>query len=433
MTDILTLFCLVDGETTSKAFPVDISSTSTIGHLKKLIKAEKTPRFDDVAADELTLWQVSIHTSDDDDVEEAPVELDKLNEKKKLSPAKSLSKLFVGSLPEETVHILIQRPPSADAMRVMVRVLTYPTLHIPWTVNANTATRESLLATIFNTLPALKTDGVKLTVHYSVQEDLSQQQCSEDLEDDNKLQDVLRYNHRRNVHDLKLMISTGNKAFNQVEWTDLPKFWGIDNYPSFGPIGHTDFGSCEKEWNVLMEQLSGFVKGNICLRNERESSAYVLSFIARARMLYPELRLDCETPLNGSYGHGKADIGVHAIGTDNASHTIGITEVKISKTIKNGLAQNGAQLEATNAAPTLSTVVSYGIVTDAKEWYFLRCTMKADTPIPVIQCSKIETVIDYTKEDWDAKAKIVFSSIVWLFQQMAEEVEKRGSSKKSRV
>ncbi|KAF9952558.1 hypothetical protein BGZ70_000572 [Mortierella alpina] len=113
MTDTLTLFCLVDGETTLKAFPVDISSTGTVGHLKKLIKAEKAPRFDDVAADELTLWQVSIPSSDDDDDEEVPVALDKLNEKKKLSPAKLLSRLFVHSPPDETVHIFIQRPPSA--------------------------------------------------------------------------------------------------------------------------------------------------------------------------------------------------------------------------------------------------------------------------------------------------------------------------------
>lgn len=39
-TNTLTLFCLVDGEATSKAFPVDIESRKTIGDLKKLIKAE---------------------------------------------------------------------------------------------------------------------------------------------------------------------------------------------------------------------------------------------------------------------------------------------------------------------------------------------------------------------------------------------------------
>ncbi|KFH72875.1 hypothetical protein MVEG_00100 [Podila verticillata NRRL 6337] len=53
----LTLLCLVDGEATSRAFSVDIDRTKSVDHLKKLIKSEKTPRFDDVAADELTLWR----------------------------------------------------------------------------------------------------------------------------------------------------------------------------------------------------------------------------------------------------------------------------------------------------------------------------------------------------------------------------------------
>src|SRR6202012_5301589 len=61
MTDIrMSLFCLVDEEATSNAFSVKISSDNTVDDLKNLIKAKKTPRFDDVAADELTLWRVSV-------------------------------------------------------------------------------------------------------------------------------------------------------------------------------------------------------------------------------------------------------------------------------------------------------------------------------------------------------------------------------------
>ncbi|KAF9915797.1 hypothetical protein BGZ65_000561, partial [Modicella reniformis] len=47
----LNFLCLVNGESTS--FPVEIEPTKTI-------EAKKTPRFDDFAADELTLWRVSI-------------------------------------------------------------------------------------------------------------------------------------------------------------------------------------------------------------------------------------------------------------------------------------------------------------------------------------------------------------------------------------
>ncbi|KAK5796917.1 hypothetical protein F5H01DRAFT_418729 [Linnemannia elongata] len=111
----LTLFCLVDGEATSNAFPVEIESTKTIGHLKKLIKAEKAPRFDDVAADELTLWRVSIHDDDDNDL---PVLLDSVPVKKKLRATNKLFMVFDADLPEDTIHVIVQRPlPAAKRER----------------------------------------------------------------------------------------------------------------------------------------------------------------------------------------------------------------------------------------------------------------------------------------------------------------------------
>lgn len=107
----LTLFCLVDGEATSQAFSVDIEQTKTVDQLKKVIKTEKAPRFDDVAADELTLWRVSIPIVEEDD--ELPILLDNVDDKvkKKLGPATRLSKVFPEDLPEETIQVIVQRPP----------------------------------------------------------------------------------------------------------------------------------------------------------------------------------------------------------------------------------------------------------------------------------------------------------------------------------
>ncbi|KAH7055029.1 hypothetical protein BKA57DRAFT_452799, partial [Linnemannia elongata] len=108
----ISLFCLVDGEATSNAFPAEIESTKTIGDLKKLIKTEKAPRFDDVAADELTLWRVSISDDDDNDL---PVLLDSVPEKKKLKATTRLLKVFDTELPDDTIHIIVQRPPQVHA------------------------------------------------------------------------------------------------------------------------------------------------------------------------------------------------------------------------------------------------------------------------------------------------------------------------------
>ncbi|KAI8349234.1 hypothetical protein B0O80DRAFT_165799 [Mortierella sp. GBAus27b] len=104
----LTLFCLVEGEAMGNVFPVSTSSAAAVGELKDFIKTKKAPRFDDIAADELTLWKVCIAIPDD---EEILILLDRLNEKKKLGPATRISKVFTEELPEETVHIVVQRPP----------------------------------------------------------------------------------------------------------------------------------------------------------------------------------------------------------------------------------------------------------------------------------------------------------------------------------
>ncbi|KAI7829508.1 hypothetical protein BC939DRAFT_9949 [Gamsiella multidivaricata] len=103
----LKLFCLVEGESTSRAFPLSVPSTQTVGDLKKLIKTEKTIAFSDVDAGRITLWLVTIPN----DAEEVPIRLDTLNEKKKLRPTSVLSKVFSEGTPKNTIHIIVQRPP----------------------------------------------------------------------------------------------------------------------------------------------------------------------------------------------------------------------------------------------------------------------------------------------------------------------------------
>ncbi|KAF9191289.1 hypothetical protein BGZ49_003564 [Haplosporangium sp. Z 27] len=63
---INTVFCVIDGETISQAFPVSYNSRNTfIGELKDTIKAITSPTFDDIPARNLTLWEVSIPVHED--------------------------------------------------------------------------------------------------------------------------------------------------------------------------------------------------------------------------------------------------------------------------------------------------------------------------------------------------------------------------------
>ncbi|KAF9113277.1 hypothetical protein BGW39_003817, partial [Mortierella sp. 14UC] len=116
MTDnLLTLNCLVDGLPTSRAFSIKISFADTVGDLKKLIKLEQTPAFDDITVDQLNLWCVSI--PDDDDEDEIPIVLDNVNnkDKKKLRATRGLLEVFPDKPPKNTIHVIVQRPPQVHA------------------------------------------------------------------------------------------------------------------------------------------------------------------------------------------------------------------------------------------------------------------------------------------------------------------------------
>ena len=70
----ITLFCLVKGNTTANAFEVDIEKDKSISHLKKVIKAEKAPEFDNFPVDRLKLWKMSIPGDQDDQLRHLSLE-----------------------------------------------------------------------------------------------------------------------------------------------------------------------------------------------------------------------------------------------------------------------------------------------------------------------------------------------------------------------
>ncbi|KAI8359578.1 hypothetical protein B0O80DRAFT_233929 [Mortierella sp. GBAus27b] len=112
MTDThLTLFCLVNGETTS--FPVAIESTKTIGDLKDLIKTKQTPDFDDIAAKSLTLWRVSLPVVPKKD--RKAISLAEVPSKEELDETDDISDVFEEKPPKKTIHIIVQRPPQVHA------------------------------------------------------------------------------------------------------------------------------------------------------------------------------------------------------------------------------------------------------------------------------------------------------------------------------
>ena len=105
----ITLLCLVKGNTTASAFPVDINKDQLVGHLKEAIKAKKHKTFHDVEADELRLWKVPIS---DDHVD--PLSNLSLEDSDELLAIRKISKYFPDSPPEEHIHVLVE-PPETSA------------------------------------------------------------------------------------------------------------------------------------------------------------------------------------------------------------------------------------------------------------------------------------------------------------------------------
>ncbi|KAF9976083.1 hypothetical protein BGZ65_007980, partial [Modicella reniformis] len=124
----LALFCLVDGESTSRALSVKVPSSDTVGGLKNLIKAQMSPVFDDLTANELKLWRVSHPVIAAN--KHNPILLSAIDSATELDPTDDLSDVFEEKPPKKTIHIIVQRPPpglsEADVLAMtlpMIRLL----------------------------------------------------------------------------------------------------------------------------------------------------------------------------------------------------------------------------------------------------------------------------------------------------------------------
>ena len=115
--------------------------------------------------------------------------------------------------------------------------------------------------------------------------------------------------------------------------------------------------------------------------NEASKSQYVCSYLVAGANLYEgKFELRPEKNITGPNGHGPVDFAIDLLQT---AKTVGVTEVKDEDIFK-GIAQNAVQLESalSNRKRKASemeegdvfTGKTFGIITDAKEWYFMECS-----------------------------------------------------------
>ena len=106
----ITLLCLVKGNTLANAFPVHIDGNSLVGDLKKVIKAEKAPEFDNFAADRLKLWNVKIPNDRNDLLSNLS-----LDDKDELLATRDIGDYWTEKPLKKHIHVLVEPPGTATA------------------------------------------------------------------------------------------------------------------------------------------------------------------------------------------------------------------------------------------------------------------------------------------------------------------------------
>ncbi|KAF9345610.1 hypothetical protein BGX26_002943 [Mortierella sp. AD094] len=446
ITDTLTLFCLVDGESMSKAFPLSASPTDTVGQLKNLIKEKSTPRFDDIPANELALWSVSIPVIAAK--KHDPVIIDSLETKDELLPTTRLSKLYPKGVEDDIIHILVQRPLSSDSefsnhVTFKVIIQTDTRQDFAWSTDANTATVTELEQALYKAYPELEDGPANIGIQRGKAHGYPETKV--EYPNDNGLGSILWINIKARIPNLKVVLEAPSKAFSKFTLKEINAKYNltttptptIKHMPAFTSMDTVSFDP--DNYNQRWDRLCGILddqRRSTTVVNEAGKSVFVYSFLSQAILLFEnELTLIPERPIAGRWGHGPVDYAVES--RKHATFMLGVTEVK-HDTIEKGFAQNVAQLEASltdkkrkvddNVDETIQ-LVSYGIVTNSHEWYFVECTMHRTSESvlwqPSFRTSRVPAYVDFELDNWKEQAKIVFGYIIWLVERMLDQIPNR--------
>ncbi|KAF9323778.1 hypothetical protein BG006_001163, partial [Podila minutissima] len=434
MVDI-TLFCLQNGEAASRAFSVEIDPTKTVDHLKKLIKVEKTNDFSDVDADKLTLWLVTIPIADDDD--ELPIQLSNVEteDKKKLGPATRLSKVFSEDIPEEMIHIIVQRPPPAMDLTADTTFLVSVKGKDPepwaWEANPSTATLEDLRQHIYVKCCIPDNERRGIVIEHA-KSPLFHDGGVERTLGDGRLRTILRMYVKAGLRRIVVHLEFLSKGFSKFSLAEVHERLGAARFDPL-PLERTPCDSPERKAMLAeMKVAIGLAKRAVDFSNEACNTVYVNPYFMAAIALNPELRLTPQREISGRWGSGPVDYGIESRNATEL-YVVGVSEVKTEDTFLSGFPQNAMQLDA--ALTTRDTrhshkesrpLISYGIITDAKKWEFIECHMvpQEATAIsqgpPIIRRTTLPVTVDYDKENWADDAQEVFEHILWFVGLMSQ-------------
>ncbi|RIA79206.1 hypothetical protein C1645_110256 [Glomus cerebriforme] len=343
----ITLLCLVKGNTTASAFPIDINKDQLVGHLKKVIKAEKQNDFAGIDADRLKLWKKEI-PDDQDDLLSNLI----LNDEPELLATREIGDYWTEKPPKRNIHVLVSPPEATTAssreqelldriasleealnkFEYVFDVIVSPkrTNGFKWNVDVRDATLEGLKEYIRKEYepPSLEKDGAVLNF------------ICEDKKRHSPLNDqdfcrMLRQYVSKNNFKLIVVIETPSKAFSDWSFPKMCQLYGLSESedPSlsvFPPFTYEykdlESDSSRAILKHLIAELNARLKAISISGNEASKSQYVCSYLVAGINLHEgKFELRPEKNITGPNGHGPVDFAIDLLQT---AKTVGVTEVK---------------------------------------------------------------------------------------------------------
>ncbi|KAF9992477.1 hypothetical protein BGZ80_004047 [Entomortierella chlamydospora] len=477
----LSIFCVLSGELASTAFPIEISSNKTVGVLKDTIIGKKPSAFEHIDANDLKLWRVTIPI--DDDEPDEVISASNLDTKRLLKGTGTLAKAFKDGVPEDTIHIVIERPTGttqtpeseiriAELLEqindlrggkdiIVLNVVVRPNRSecFSWTTNAETTTIKELEKAIYTEYPDREDGDAVLAIVHCKGTPQHEGGGTERPSDDIQFRNIIKQYRKTNTKTIVVALETPTKKYADFTLEEVNSLYEISNLetpditdlPAFEGISTEALESDlhKKSVQRLLDELDSRIGAMLSpshTTNEATCSAYVCSFLTQAVLIFEgQLTLAPERPLRGRHGHGKVDYSIEST-VGGATHILGVTEVK-RENFKKGVAQNLVQLESSLTVRKRKRcdddeeeeeedksvpLKAYGIVTDAVNWYFVECRIdrtenvaSADPDRAKFRISKVEETINYRRDTWRKEATVVLSHIVWLMRKMVSEIPKR--------
>ncbi|GJJ71027.1 hypothetical protein EMPS_03377 [Entomortierella parvispora] len=170
---------------------------------------------------------------------------------------------------------------------------------------------------------------------------------------------------------------------------------------------------------------------------------FVCPFLAQAGLVFKgELRLKSQKLITGRYGQGTMDFAIEPSpkGSSNDSqmeaqtcHVFGVVTLVRNGDFSKAMAQHLLQLEATlrwrSISLSTNAKTSYGIVTDAVDWYFIECSISPLNPLrPKFRVTPLgfNRIRYHGKWDWKLDSQHILGLVISLFGRIQTEIRKQG-------